>query len=75
MVFCKICNVPMISVMSFSKDKHEKFTRCPKCYGETKHNSLRNDELNFREILDEKIYRGEIRGRVLERMAVSERTI
>lgn len=49
----------MISVMSFSKDKHEKFTRCPKCYGETKHNSLRNDELNFREILDEKIYRGE----------------
>ena len=59
MVFCKICNVPMISVMSFSKDKHEKFTRCPKCYGETKHNSLRNDELNFRKILDEKIYRGE----------------
>lgn len=49
----------MMPVMSFSKDKHEKFNRCPKCHGETKHNSLRNDELNFREILDEKIHRGE----------------
>lgn len=59
MVFCKVCNAQMMSVMSFSKDKREKFARCPKCYEETKHNSLRNDELNFREILDEKIYRGE----------------
>ena len=59
MMICRDCYIPMVNVMSFSKDKHEKFARCPKCYGETKHNSLRNDELNFREILDEKIYRGE----------------
>ena len=59
MTFCKICNTPMIPVMSFSKDKREKFNKCPKCYGETKHNSLRNDELNCREILDEKIHRRE----------------
>ena len=59
MVFCKVCNAQMMSVMSFSKDKREKFARCTKCYGETTHNSLRNNELNFREILDEKIYRGE----------------
>ena len=56
MLFCKVCNAQMMSVMSFSNDKREKFARCPKCYGETKHNSLRNNELNFREILDEKIY-------------------
>ena len=70
MVFCKVCNAQMMSVMSFSKDKREKFARCPKCYGETKHNSLRNNELNFREILDEKIYKvenknGSDSGRVL----------
>lgn len=70
MVICKNCYIPMIGVMSFSKDKHEKFTRCPKCYGETKHNSLRNDELNFREILDEKYIDGRTKngsdfGRVL----------
>ena len=59
MVFSKVCNAQMMSVMSFSKDKREKFDRCPKCYGETKHNSLRNNELNFREILDEKIYKVE----------------
>ena len=59
MVFCKVCNAQMMSVMSFSKDKREKFARCPKCYVETKHNSLRNNELNFREILDEKIYKVE----------------
>ena len=59
MTICKDCNTPMQPVMSFSKNKHEKFNRCSKCYGETKHNSLRNDELNFREILDEKIYKVE----------------
>ena len=56
-MLCRDCYIQMTEVMSFSKDKHEKFARCPKCYGETKHNSLRNNELNFREILDEKIYR------------------
>ena len=45
----------MVGVMSFSKDKNEKFCRCPKCYEETKHKKLRDDELDFREILDKEL--------------------
>ena len=45
----------MVGVMSFSKDKHEKFCRCPKCYSETKHRKLRDDELVFGEILDKEL--------------------
>ena len=55
MQLCKDCYVPMIGVMSFLKDKHEKFYRCPKCFGETKHKKLRDDELVFREILDKEL--------------------
>ena len=55
MMICKDCYVPMIGVMSFSKDKHEKFYRCPKCFGETKHRKLRDDELVFGEILDKEL--------------------
>ena len=51
MVICRTCNIPMQPVMSFSKDKHEKFDRCPKCFGETKHVKLSDDELTFGEIL------------------------
>ena len=51
MTICKDCYVPMQPVMSFSKDKHEKFDRCPKCFGETKHVKLRDDELTFGEVL------------------------
>ena len=51
MTICKDCNVPMHPVMSFSKDKHEKYCRCPKCFGERKHRKLRNDEVVFRKIL------------------------
>ena len=40
MVICRTCNIPMQPVMSFSKDKHEKFDRCPKCFGETKHRKI-----------------------------------
>ena len=47
MMICKDCYIPMTGVMSFSKDKHEKFDRCPKCFGETKHRKLRDDELDF----------------------------
>lgn len=47
----------MIGVMSFSKDKHEKFCRCPKCYSETKHRKLRDDELNFGEVLDKEMHK------------------
>lgn len=41
----------MVSVMSFSKDKHEKFCYCPKCRGETKRQRIRDEELNFGEVL------------------------
>ena len=55
MTICKDCYIPMVGVMSFSKDKHEKFSRCPKCYGETKHMKLRDDELTFGEILHKEL--------------------
>ena len=51
MQLCKDCNTPMQPVMSFSKDKHEKFNKCPKCHDETKHVKLRDDELDFGELL------------------------
>ena len=51
MQFCKDCNIRIKGVMSFSKDKHEKYNKCPRCYGETKHVKLRDDELTFGEIL------------------------
>ncbi len=51
MQICKTCNIPMVGVMSFSKDKHEKFCRCPKCKGETKRQIIRDDELIFGEVL------------------------
>ena len=57
MIICKDCYVPMIGVMSFLKDKHEKFDRCPKCFGETKHKKLRDDELNFGEELNKAIHK------------------
>lgn len=57
MVICRTCNIPMQPVMSFSKDKHEKFCKCPKCYYETKHRKLRDDELDFGEVLDKAIHK------------------
>ena len=57
MTICRDCNVPMHPVMSFSKDKHEEFCRCPKCYGETKHQKLRDDELDFGEVLHKEIHK------------------
>ena len=55
MTICKDCNTPMHPIMSFSKDKHEKFCRCPKCYEETKHKKLRDDELTFGELLHKEL--------------------
>ena len=57
MTICKDCYVPMQPVMSFSKDKHEKFCMCPKCYEETKHKKLRDDELVFGELLNKEIHK------------------
>ena len=57
MIICKDCYIPMVSVMSFSKNKHEKFDRCPKCFGETKHRKLQDEELDFGEVLDKEIHK------------------
>lgn len=57
MQLCKDCYVRMIDVMSFSKDKHEKFCRCPRCYSETKHKKLRDDELDFGEVLNRELHK------------------
>ena len=57
MTICRTCSVPMHPVMSFSKDKHEKFCKCPKCRGETKHVKLRDDELTFGEVLNKAIHK------------------
>ena len=57
MIICKDCYIPMVGVMSFSQDKHEKFCRCPKCYCETKHKKLRDDELDFGEVLSKEIHK------------------
>lgn len=51
MQFCRDCNTKMVGVMSFSKDKHEKFCRCPSCYSETKHKKLDEKEISFGEVL------------------------
>ena len=55
MQLCKDYYIPMHPVISFSSDKHEKFNKCPRCYGETKHVKLRDDELTFGEILDKEL--------------------
>ena len=55
MQFCKDCNIKMKGVVSFSNDKHEKFNKCPRCYGKTKHVKLRDDELDFGEVLNREL--------------------
>lgn len=55
MQFCRDCRTKMISILSFSKDKNEKFNRCPKCYSETRHNKIKDNDLNFGELLDTEI--------------------
>ena len=57
MIICKTCNISMQPVMSFSKNKHERFCRCPRCYGETKHQKLRDGELVFGEVLSKEIHK------------------
>ena len=57
MTICKDCYVPMVGVMSFSKDNHEKFDRCPKCFGETKHRKLQDNELVFGEVLSRELHK------------------
>ena len=51
MTICKDCYVPMIGVMEFSKDKHEKFCN-PK-----KHRKLNDSEITFGEVLSKEMYK------------------
>ena len=51
MQYCINCGNIMMGIMSFSKDKHEKFCRCPKCRAETRHTKLDDSELSFGEYL------------------------
>lgn len=51
MVICRNCYIPMIGVISFSKNRHERFCRCPKCYSEIRHRRIREDEIDFGEML------------------------
>ena len=57
MTICRICNILMRPVMSFSKDKHEKYNRCPKCFGETRHKKLQDEELDFGEVLSRELHK------------------
>ena len=50
MWFCKDCNTRMVSVLSFSKNKNEKFNQCTKCFAESKHHTIKDKDLNFEEI-------------------------
>lgn len=43
--------MPMVGVMSFSREKREKYCRCPKCKQETKHQKIRKFELDYKEVL------------------------
>ena len=56
-MICSSCNIQMVNVMSFSKDKHEKFCRCKKCKQETKYNKLKDEELDFGEVLQRKLHK------------------
>ncbi len=59
MQLCRDCCIPMVGVMSFSKDKSERFYQCPICKGETKHNLLRDSEIDFGEILHNELLKRE----------------
>ena len=58
MQYCMNCGNIMMGVMSFSKDKHEKFCRCPKCCSETRHIKINDNELSFGKILHREIKKG-----------------
>ena len=58
---CINCGIPMVGVMSFSKDKHERFCRCPKCYSESRHRRVNDDEFAFGEILHRNVIKNNTR--------------
>ena len=52
MRLCKYCNTVMNNVLSFSKGRNEKFFQCPKCHDETRHQKIKDDELEFGEVIN-----------------------
>lgn len=55
MIVCD-CDIKMSNIMGFSQDKHEKFSKCPKYCSETRHQKLRDNELDFGEVLSKEIH-------------------
>lgn len=55
MHICKECNIKMTGVMSFTREKRERFSRCPNCFSETKHRKIKDEELSFKEVLSKAI--------------------
>ena len=53
MRICKDCNVKMREVMSFSKEKRERFSKCPICFDESGHKAIEKND--FDEILKREI--------------------
>ena len=47
----------IIRIISFSKNNHEKFNHYPKCFGETKHRKLRDNNLDFGEVLSRELHK------------------
>ena len=56
MQFCRGCSIPMVDVMTFSKEKHEKIYN--KILRDKK---VTNDELTFGEILNKELEKQNIR--------------
>lgn len=52
MILCKDCGIPMSTVMHFEKGNNQKYNQCPKCKQETKHVTLRDNDINFGEELN-----------------------
>ena len=50
-------NIFVQAITQLSKDKREKFDRCPQCFDEIKHRKLTDDELDFGEVLNKAIHK------------------
>lgn len=57
MQICKKCKVTMANVVVFSRDRNEKFCRCPKCHSETKHYKIIDKESEYGEIICKEIHK------------------
>lgn len=48
---CYFCNSKVVEVLSFSKNKKEKYFKCKKCRAETKHQQIKAEDLDFKVLL------------------------